>query len=48
MTQPLLNKQEINLIVTGTILGFALIGALTALGLSIGCVPSIAFGIPYQ
>ena len=26
----------------------ALIGALTALGLSIGCVPSIAFGIPYQ
>lgn len=48
MTQPFLNKQEINLIVTGTILGFALIGALTALGLSIGCVPSIAFGIPYQ
>jgi hypothetical protein len=48
MTQPLLNKQEISLIITGIVLGFALIGALTALGLSIGCTPSIQLGIPHQ
>lgn len=48
MSAPLLGKQEINLLVTGFFLGFVLIGALTALGLSIGCVPSIWFGIPHQ
>ena len=48
MSAPILSKQEITLLATGFVLGFVLIGALTALGLSIGCSPSIWFGIPHQ
>ena len=48
MSAPLLSKQEITLLATGFVLGFVLIGALVAIGLSIGCVPSIWFGIPLQ
>lgn len=48
MSAPILSKQEITLLATGFVLGFVLLGALTALGLSIGCSPSIWNGIPHQ
>lgn len=48
MSEPILGKREITLLVNGFFCGLMIIGVLAAIGLSLGCTPSIWFGIPHQ
>lgn len=45
---PFLPKHQVPTLGGGVVCGFCILALLIGIGLSIGCTPSIWFGIPFQ